>query len=630
MKKRRVRVSVLVVLVLFVLSMTMILATDTNWGKIEMTRMTLTSADGDEISAMLYKPKTATPKTPAPCVMYCHGGNDMLEQGSSYAVELARRGYVVVSWDYTGTHYSDVPTGTSETVVDKVSGLSTMGAETVWNTVKSFNFVDFKKIVSMGHSMGGMYTMGFAIKHQSEVFLQVNIGMNNYGAPTNKEHNFNFVLILGDSDESGLSRSNNSIPNLFKVEQLKRVFAADYTSPAASVPEIKMNQVYSVKGTDGNTYTRTGYMPNSCHAYYLVNQETIRTIVYAITSQVGVGKDAGVSSYADLGKISTVWQWKDLGFILMLACVVTTMFVAASALFKTKAFESLKLKPSQSNVGFKRKSAMWYVAFAILFILPVALYRVGMLSSTKFLGIDISKIWLLGGTSNSYVAWQWMAALGMLVFFLIYHFVWGKKQGGNAKSYGFLTSDDGKFKIGYILKAFLFGLITVGSGYLMFALIEAYTQQGMHIATFMMSRIEPNRTMCIVMYFIFLIPYFLTSSLALKSIGLLNTENNVKGTVKSIILGTVVTVGGLLLLWIGFMFILNNGNTLTNIGYFALDRFYIYTIAILPLFIGMLIANSLNIYVAKKTNSIWSGLFTALLWGTWMIICTGGMTKYFY
>ena len=76
------RILALVTAVLFALSLTLIIGIDTNWGKTEVTRMTLTSADGDEISAILYKPKTATPEYPAPILLYTHGGNDMLEQGS--------------------------------------------------------------------------------------------------------------------------------------------------------------------------------------------------------------------------------------------------------------------------------------------------------------------------------------------------------------------------------------------------------------------------------------------------------------------------------------------------------------------------------------------------------------------
>ena len=87
----------------------------------------------------------------------------MLEQMGTYALELSRRGYVVMTWDYSGCHNSDIPTGGAETTPGAVSGLPTMGAETVWNTVKSFSFVDFDKIITMGHSMGGQYTMAFAL-----------------------------------------------------------------------------------------------------------------------------------------------------------------------------------------------------------------------------------------------------------------------------------------------------------------------------------------------------------------------------------------------------------------------------------------------------------------------------------
>lgn len=181
MKKSTKKALAWALALLCLLSTVLIIGTDTNWGKVETTRMVLTSADGDEISAMLYKPKNASADFQVPCAMICHGGNDMLEQTGTYALELARRGYAVVTWDYTGCHNSDIATGSSETAPGAISGLPTMGAETVWNTVKSFDFVDYSKIVTMGHSMGGQYTMAFAIAHQDEVFLQLNLGMNVYG-----------------------------------------------------------------------------------------------------------------------------------------------------------------------------------------------------------------------------------------------------------------------------------------------------------------------------------------------------------------------------------------------------------------------------------------------------------------
>lgn len=630
MKKANKRlVGVLAVVLVALIAMGMVIGVDTNWGKTEVTRITLLSAEGDEISAMLYKPDSATPENPAPCVMICHGGNDMLEQAGAYALELSRRGYVCITWDYTGCHWSDIATGSSETANDPISGLQTMGSETVWKTVQSFNFVDFSKVVAMGHSMGGVYTMGFSLKHQDEVFLQVNLGMNNYGADTNQNHNFNFVNILGDADESALSRSENNVMNLFGNEQLKRIFSGDYAGDAAALPTIEIGKVYTATGTNGKEYTRTGYMPASCHAYYLTNNDAVRTVVYAITSQVGMGLDDGVGSYADREKIGMAWQIKDAGFLLIFACIVALAFLTASLLLDSAAFASLKLQQLPSP-GFKAKSKLWWVALAVLALIPVGLYRVGILSSTKFLGIDISQIWLLSGTNNAYISWQWVTSIAMLVFFVLFHFFYGRKNGGNIRTYGFATSDDGTFQIGYIVKALAFGAITIGLSYVLFATLSAYTQQGIHILTFMLSTIKPNRTLCFLVYFLFQIPYFLTSSLAVKSLSVTNTTDDKKGLLKSVGITTLVSVGGLIVLWVVFALILNVGNTLTTMDYFMKDRMYIYAIAILPLVIGMAVANALNIFISKKTNSAWAGFFTALLWGTWMIISCGGMAKYIY
>ena len=43
-----------------------------------------------------------------------------------------------------------IATGTAETAPGETSGLPTMGAKTVWNTVKHYDFVDFDKIIAMG------------------------------------------------------------------------------------------------------------------------------------------------------------------------------------------------------------------------------------------------------------------------------------------------------------------------------------------------------------------------------------------------------------------------------------------------------------------------------------------------
>ena len=59
-------------------------------------------------------------------------------------------------------------------------------------------------------------------------------------------------------------------------------------------------------------------------------------------------------------------------------------------------------------------------------------------------------------------------------------------------------------------------------------------------------------------------------------------------------------------------------------------KIVVYNMMILPLTICMFTANTLNLYVSKKTKSIWAGFFVALLFGTWMLISCGELTKMVY
>lgn len=628
MKKRNPFIIVLVaILLVFALSVVLITGTSTTWGKVEITDLNLVTADGDKIHTLLYKPKTANAENKVPLAIIAHGGSDMLEQASGYAIELSRRGYAAVTYDYMAQGDSDVPTGTSENN-SGLSGYGKRGLNTIWNTVKFFNFVDTDHIITMGHSGGGMHTVGFAIDHQDEIFLQVNVGMNMYGPKDVTQHNFNFVNILGDSDESALARAvGDTNWSHFQVEQLKRIFFNDYTTAAEELPELMLNQVYEVTGTDGNTYKRTAYMPDSCHAYYLVDQDAVKTIIYAVTSHVGIGLDEGVTSYDDYHKISTVWQWHDIGYALELLSIIAMMGLVAVALTKTRFFASLTLKPLK-NVGYKKYSPMWFLALILLCILPPALYATGKLPQDTFLGfIPVSGLWLLDGNVSAWLCWQWLLSLVLIVLFLVYHFTYGKKNGGNLRNYGFATSDEGGFSFLYILKSLLYGLITVGSGYVLMAVATSFTQQGLHIMTFMMRTINANRSFIFVMYFIFLVPYFLSSTLAARSLGL-NGDGTTKTTVKNVIIMTLVAIGGLLILWIVFVVQLNVNDVILPM--FKVNRLYILGVGLIPMIIGISVGNAINVFISQKSNSIWPGLFTAVLWGTWTVASTTAVLKYFY
>ena len=78
-------------------------------GGITIKDVRFAGAKGTTMSALLYIPANATAKTPAPGVLAVHGYINSRETQDGFAIEFARRGYVVVALDQTGHGYSDPP-----------------------------------------------------------------------------------------------------------------------------------------------------------------------------------------------------------------------------------------------------------------------------------------------------------------------------------------------------------------------------------------------------------------------------------------------------------------------------------------------------------------------------------------
>ena len=159
------------------------------------------------------------------------------------------------------------------------------------------------------------------------------------------------------------------------------------------------------------------------------------------------------------------------------------------------------------------------------------------------------------------------------------------------------------------------------------AIATSFTQQGLHIMTFMMRTIKAERSFIFFMYFLFLVPYFLSSTLAARSLGL-NGDGTAKTTAKNVGIMTAIAIGGLLILWIVFVVVLNVNNTILPM--FKVNRLYILGVGLIPMIIGISVGNAINVFISQKCNSIWPGLFTAVLWGTWTVSSTTALLKYIY
>lgn len=113
-----------------------------DWGKISIRRLTLTGENGTAISSLIYIPENATDETPAPVAVILHGRSNHAHSNDTWSMELARRGYVVLSPDLQGG-------GESDPTVDRSSQAITAALY-----ANSLSYVQQDKLNLIGYSAG--------------------------------------------------------------------------------------------------------------------------------------------------------------------------------------------------------------------------------------------------------------------------------------------------------------------------------------------------------------------------------------------------------------------------------------------------------------------------------------------
>lgn len=565
-----------------------VLAT-TSGGKVKVRRVTFCDDEGKIVSGQLYIPNTATKDTPAPAVLTNHGGGASSEAQSSYNIELSRRGFVVLSWDASNS-------GSSEKSSD-----ATHGGEAAYDFIQSLDFVQKDQLAASGHSMGGVYSYMIAQNHPDNVRLEVALGMNP-GMNDVEVFDTNYACIIGEDDESSLVRCGGNILNMMTDAKYLQLFGL--SEGESIVP----GQLY------GDFEAGTGrvfYVPNSSHAGGMINPEYVQVYLDTVQSVLDAPNPLPGSDQ--------VWMQKDFAMIAQFAGLVAFLFCLASMLLKTKAFSGLIL-PERKSVGFPSKSPAWWAAILIVMFLPTLLFIWG---TTRAQVIDFTSFMKLDNTANGFAIWSLISACALLVFFLIYHFGYGKKHGGNLMTYG-LSSEAAanRIGIGYLGRAFAFAVTVIGGSYLAYTIMYCITCGDIHIWLATLRPVTLIRLPYFPLYFLLQFPFYLVGTLCGRSFSLNNGERSKgAGMRSSLLLSLLIGILGLSIIFIVF----NIAFRTTGTVLFPENRGYIYAGAIFSMLPAFAVGNTINCYITNKTNSIYAGLFSAVLWSTWVMIASNAL-----
>ncbi|MBW8813344.1 MAG: alpha/beta fold hydrolase [Caulobacterales bacterium] len=355
----------------------------TDGGRVQVSEVRIPAAQGVTVSGLLYTPKTATAAHPAPAVLAAHGYINTREMQSPFAIELSRRGYVVLAMDMTGHGYSGGIVGTDD-----------FGGPAALAYLRSLPVVDKARVGMEGHSMGGGPVMAAAAElpdGYSAVVLEGSTpGLLGAKAPENPK---NLAVVFGQYDEfAGLMWQVPKGAMVASSPRLQKLFGL-------SGP-IEVGRIY------GDRAAGTARM--------LVNPPV--THPWEHFSRAGVGAaiewlQLTVPTATPASPQAQVWLWKEIGTLVAFLGMVALILATFELLLDTPLFHALA-RPAEPAA--ERRDLRWWLALALTAALPALTYFPFMKLGQAFLPMALFPqwiqnqllVWALGTAAISFVLGQ--------------------------------------------------------------------------------------------------------------------------------------------------------------------------------------------------------------------------------
>lgn len=450
-----------------------------DFGKLEVTNLTIPYYNGQYVSADLFRPKTATAETPAPLVIVLAGSNRTKETQLPTAMELARRGYVVISLD---------PNDTGNTAT-KLSADTSNGmfaaVEYVCNT-NIFNYVDMTKIGITGHSAGGSAALRVATyysnletealdaaaQEDSDGGTAITQREAEHAASLNKisscfssgylrnctDETFaplhcNFAFGYAFYDEGGYRNINKDGDLRYAPESIAMINSV--LSEEEKVSEVEIGKVY---GDPANRTMRIAYNEKTLHPIQSYSKVATEAILEFF--ELSFGEEAAIPT------TNQTWMWKELfnGLALLGAFLFLVPF--AELLLGLPVFQSLVHPlPQKLPAQTKHGKLIFWCTFAFCALVACFIYcpmtKVSDATINKFVNADGLHYLFPADRTNVVMLWAvFNGLLGLLIFFLTYK-LHGKKNGTTPDMWGVKIS--GK----ELLKTLALAGIVVGAFFVM-------------------------------------------------------------------------------------------------------------------------------------------------------------------
>ena len=541
--------------------------TQMGYGTVNVTEVDFQAADGSLIHSTLQRPTYATNADPLPGVVVIHGSLQNKEWLMAFGIELARRGFVVLTIDANGHGNSEAGSGSGAAALDYIAAL---------------DYVDSTQIGLIGHSMGGGISWSAIEDSSVQVRALVLVGS---GFWSSASYTPNTLLATGNFD------SLSSYPqNYTKLD------------PYFNVTGVVPNTTY---GDFANNTARRAIFPSTNHLF-----ETMDPVI--VSESVDWMKNSlkgGVEDEHWVASNILIYPFWLIGGLIGLLGALLTIFPMIVILLGTPLFADVKGIPSEEHAGGTKPLLTNGIIYALI--------GAGTFFPFLLVGTLVSYI-IPFPQSNGIPVMMWMTGSGLLallVLFLILHFRRkGQSEGPNLTIGGLFSVGEGKFLIKWI-KTLILSLVIFAWLYALTLLADIgfiidlrCFLPGLHDLTIAQATIMPLYFVIFLLYFVVEGAWLTGPMLQKRSGTWFKSQMNV--TVKAVFIKTIPY-----LILIAFEFV---GGFLAGaplvpgmIGYSWLF-FYAFT----PWFA---ICTVITMFAYNKTGNRWLGAMVSALLCAWLL-----------
>jgi pimeloyl-ACP methyl ester carboxylesterase len=320
-------------------------------GGIRIEDVRFKGAKGNTMSGLLYIPPNATPQIPAPGILAVHGYINSRETQDGFAIEFARRGYVVLALDQTGHGYSDPP-----------AFANGFGGPDGLAYLRSLEFVDKNNIGLEGHSMGGWAVLAAATAMPGDYKSMVLEGSSTgkpFAADGTPNWPRNAALVFAQYEE--FSTLMWDVDKARDVTRSPKLWAMFGTQGA-----VEPGKVY---GDIAQGNARVLYTPAITHPAEHISHEAIGYSLdwFAKTLQGGTSRPVD----------DQIWFRKEIGTLIALLGFVALLIGAFDGLLEAPMYSRLRLPEVADGTMPEHSAAIgrrWTTAFILSAFVPALTY----------------------------------------------------------------------------------------------------------------------------------------------------------------------------------------------------------------------------------------------------------------